>query len=498
MHRFSASAALAAAVTFICPQTVRAGNQTNDLSPLVVGGNPGLLAQILPETYAGPTLPAMNSFAKAQYNGQWLIIGGLSAGMHDLDTGFDPAHQNSEVFVIDPATQQMWHRSLYDATSGLGGEQVDSLSVTNSQFTQIGSRLYIAGGFGNVTGTEVYKTYNFLSAIDLPGMIDWVKGGPGAAASHVRQTSDALFEVTGGEMVTNTNGKTHLIFGQAYPGNYSFRLDGKYTKQVRSFEIVDDGSSVSYTNVIIGAEVEDYRRRDLNAVPIIQKVGGQLVEKTQVLSGVFTIDNGAWTVPVTIDAAGNATEPDPLAPGTFKQGFNGYKCATVGLYSASTDTMHTLLFGGISFQYYDSVLGAVASDPQLPFIHDATDIVTDSAGNMTQFLLPAGFPTMVDAEGDPLFLGTETEFFLKPGIATYANGVIDLDALTGPTVVGYFFGGIASDKPNGGKTRGSNGLFPLVITPVAVVPEPGTLGILMAVAGMLMRRRRSRSPSVYA
>jgi len=344
MEMRSARAAMAAAVLFCTAISARAANQTSDLSPLIIGSNPGLGVQILPESYAGPTLPAMNSFAKAQYNGQWLIMGGLTGGMHDLSTGFDPSHQNSEVFVIDPVTQQMWHRSLGEAGSGLTQEQIDAVSVTNSQFTQIGSRLYIAGGFGNVTGTDVYQTYNFLSAIDLPGMINWVKGGPGSVGSNIRQISDPMFQVTGGEMMTNSNGLSHLIFGQAYPGNYTFRLEGQYTKQVTTFQIVDDGTNLSYSNVSVVGPNDDFRRRDLNVVSIIQKVGGQLVEKTQALSGVFTVDNGAWTVPVTIDAAGNATEPDPLLPGTFKQGFNGYKCATLSLYSAKSDTMHTLLF----------------------------------------------------------------------------------------------------------------------------------------------------------
>jgi len=299
-----------------------------------------------------------------------------------------------------------------------------------------------------------------------------------------------MFQVTGGEMMTNSNGLSHLIFGQAYPGNYTFRLEGQYTKQVTTFQIVDDGTNLSYSNVSVVGPNDDFRRRDLNVVPIIQKVSGQLVEKTQALSGVFTVDNGAWTVPVTIDAAGNATEPDPLLPGTFKQGFNGYKCATLSLYSAKSDTMHTLLFGGISFEFMDPNTGLPASDFQLPFINDATDLVTDSAGNMKQYLLQGSFPAVTDMDGNPLFLGAETEFFLAPGIATYGNGVIDMDALSGPTVVGYFFGGIASDQPNGGATRGSNGLFPVVITPPATVPEPASLLWFTLGAASLWGRRR--------
>jgi hypothetical protein len=477
-------AALAVGVVLACSAIVRADNQTATLSPVVVGDSLPFSMQIQdPLAFATSTPPSLHSFARGSYfepavgHSQWLMIGGMTNGLHSLGgSGFDPASHNETVCVIDPLTQQVWGRSLNDASSGLSTAQVASLRTTNAQYTQKGNRLYIAGGYGWFIepqfGDTVYQTFDNLTAIDLPGLMSWVKTGAGSASSSIRQISDPIVQVTGGEMLTTSNGKTHLVFGQNYEAAYEPRLNGVYTQQVRTFNIVDDGVNLSLGSATYGAVNSDYRRRDLNVVPSIRKENGQTVEKMTALSGVFTTSFGAWTVPVNIDDNGNASEPDATNTATFKQGMNGYRCASINLYSAVSNTSHTLLLGGISYQYVDPTDGQIKGDAQLPFISSCTDIVTDGNGNVTQHLLPGGFPAIVSPNtGQPLLLGAETEFFLRDGIPAYANGVIDLDALTGPTLIGWLFGGIAAEQPNGGPTFGSNAVFPVVISP-NLIPEP--------------------------
>jgi hypothetical protein len=480
-----------------------AANQTPDLSPITIGSSlPFTTTVDNPVSFPGQTLPTLHSFAKASVSigghNQWLLIGGMTNGIHDLGGGgFDPASHNKSIHVIDPVTQQIWSRSIIG--SGLTQDQINSLSTTNAQSTQVGNRLYISGGYGNYidnVGDLYYTTFDRLTAIDLPGMMEWVKTGSGMASAHLRQISDPILRVTGGDMHTTSNGRTHLVFGQDYPDAYEPRLTGIYTRQVRSFTIVDDGTNLSISDAIEHPTNQDFRRRDLNVVPIIDKVGDQYVEKMQALSGVFTSSFGAWTVPVTIDDQGNATQPDPTNPSTFKQGMNGYRCATLGLYSAERDEMHTLLLGGISYQFFNEQLGQFEEDFNLPFVNDCTDIVIDADGNMTQHLLPDLLPEILSpTTGEPYLLGAETRFFLADGIETYGNGVIDLDALTGRTLVGYLYGGIAAVQPNGGPTVGSNALLPVWISPT--VPEPAS-GLLAVVAACVVRSRSLRGEACLA
>lgn len=475
-------------------------NQTATLSPVTIGGS-GAVSLSLGAPIAFPTdsVPTLHSFARAEYfdpaigRTQWLVVGGMTNGMHDLtgNTGFEPAAHNTSAYVIDPVTRQVWSRSLEGAAAGLTEAQLRSLATANAQSSHSSSHLYIAGGYGPSflpNGDVEYSTFDKLSSINLPGMVDWVKTGTGSAASHLRQITDPIFQVTGGDMrTTPSTGRTHLVFGQNYPSAYEPRLNGIYTNQVRSFTIVDDGTSLSVSNVVAHDPQPDFRRRDLNVVPTMRIENGVMVDGLQALAGVFTQSFGVWTVPVDIDANGNATQADPNAPGTLKQGMNSYRSATIGLFSESSGSMHTLLLGGISYQYYDPISGTFLEDLQIPFTGDITELVTTADGVMTQHLLPTQFPEIIAANtGLPYLLGAEAEFFLADGVPTYANGVINLDALTGPTLVGWIYGGIAAEVPNRGPTYASNAVFPVILTPV---PEPASaMWLLICVAARRSRR----------
>jgi hypothetical protein len=225
-----------------------------------------------------------------------------------------------------------------------------------------------------------------------------------------------------------------------------------------------------------------------------------------VLSGVFfrtsppdPNGDGIWTVPVEIDSAGNPTMDDPLDAATFKQGFNGYHSAKLGLFSEATGSMHEILFGGISLQTLDTSTQAVVTDNAMPFINDITSVVIDSAGDYSQHWI-GEFPVINDQTGNRLRFGANAEFFVAEGIETYANGVLKLDALTQPTVIGYIFGGLTSNAPHtrdpntgvpipGVISAASNRIFTVMYTPV---PEPATWCLLLLAAASVSIRRRRR------
>ena len=109
-----------------------------------------------------------------------MLIAGRTNGLHGFsDDGlanFPPRYQNTDVWVIDPASKETWSRSLNDTSSGLTSNEIDSLSSTNTESYQDGNTLFIVGGYVYSRAINNFTTYNALSAIDLPTLVDWVKG----------------------------------------------------------------------------------------------------------------------------------------------------------------------------------------------------------------------------------------------------------------------------------------------------------------------------------
>jgi hypothetical protein len=167
---------------------------------------------------------------------------------------------------------------------------------------------------------------------------------------------------------------------------------------------------------------------------------------------------------------------DPIGPRTFKQGFNNYHSAKLGLFSEASGEMHQLLFGGISLQYLNTQSMQTEYDDALPFINDITSVVIDAAGNYTQHWI-GEFPTIADLQGQRLRFGANAEFFLADGIDTFQNGVIRLDTLTQSTTLGYIYGGLIANGPHTRSgnppavSTASNIIFKVVYVPL---PEPTT------------------------
>jgi hypothetical protein len=492
-HRaVSATSCLTLWLVIACHSITFAAHQTDTFTPVILNGSLPYQISLQRYDFGAADLPTLHSYAAGHHDGKWVLLAGKTNGLHGFETtgpnGFTPETQNREVWVIDPINRQSWHRSLEGAGGGLTTAELNSLTPTNNQFYQRGERLYMTGGYGVQSilgsGTPINGTFDRLSAIDLPGIVDWVMTGTGAAKDHIRQISSPSFRVTGGAMY-EMDGRTHIVFGQDFSGNYNPNKNGTYTNQVRSFDFVDDGTTLSITNASSTAPDPNYRRRDLNVFPVMRPAaGGAHDEGLVVLSGVFTPSFGAWTVPVEIDADGMPSMDDPAQSGTFKQGFNGYHSAKLGLFSEQRGEMHAVLFGGISAQYVNPTTMQVETDNQLPFINDITSVVIDPAGNFDQHWI-GEFPEINDLEGSRLRFGANAEFFLADGIETFENGVIKLDELTRPTTLGYIFGGLMANGPHTrsgnppATSAASNLIFSVVYTPA---PEPA--GLLLAATAL--------------
>ena len=491
-------------VTLAFSGAVCAQDQTTTFSPVTNwAGSYGISLQ----TYdmGSADMPTLQSFASGQYNGQWVMLAGRTNGLHSFTqsgtANFPPAYQNTSVWVIDPVTKQTWTKSLSDVSSGLSAAVINSLSATNTQSYQDGGTLFVSGGYVYDYNANNFTTYNALTAIDLGDVVSWVKGtSSNLAANSVLQTSGSsgFFAVTGGEMI-KTGGTTHLVFGQKFEGPYTPGSNGVYTSQVRSFTVDYDknAGTLSYTQTSVSPDPGDpteFRRRDLNVAPSLMKdmLTGDAVEGITAYAGVFYNGSGVWTVPVEIDADGTPTQADPSAPGTFKQAMNAYASAKLGLYSRTTGEFTEYFFGGITANTYDPETGQLAYDDEYPFTSQITAVTRGQLGNYNQFYI-GEYPTLTDGDGDTLLFGAEAVFFAAEGLPTFANGVIDLDALTANTLLGYIFGGIAADAPNFGNTAASNNVFAVYYT----VPEPSTWA-LIGLAAVFVAARWIKSRRITA
>jgi hypothetical protein len=480
---------------------VAAQNPTGVYTPVQLNSSLPYRVEVRPYPMGQVDVPTLHSYAVGEHDGKFLFISGRTNGLHGFGCcdnpaeNFPPQTQNGDVWVIDFANRQTWRRPLNDPSSGLSEAQILSLSPTNTQYQRLGDTLYITGGYGKTgdgpSGPE-FGTFDRLTAIDIPGLSDWVMNGTGTAADHIRQIPSPvqepdLFRVTGGAMYA-INGRMHLVFGQNFEGPYTPFANGVYTREVRSFDIVDEGGSLSIQNVTRttpSPQQENFHRRDLNVFPVLRPDGsGGTDYGLTALAGVFTAADEAWSVPVEIDDAGQPTMPDPNLPSTFQQGMNVYHSAKLGLYSQAGGEMHELLFGGITLQYLDETTGTIETDINLPFVNDITAVVVDPDGNYSQHHLGM-FPELFDGQGRRLRFGTNADFLAAEDISNpdyqYENGVIRLDELSGETTLGYIFGGIVANAAHtrqspGELSAGSNYVFEVVLI---TVPEPTALAMLL-------------------
>lgn len=447
----------------------------------------------------------LQAYVSGLYKDEYVLLAGRTMGLHGFSGDTFPAiSQNTSVFVLNLTTGATVSRSLTDPSSGLTQEQIDQLSATNVLFFQgDGSNtLYMVGGYGINSATGENETKSVLTAIDLPKLIQWVKGSSKSksAAKCLRQVSHPLLQVTGGVMwQMNPHEPALLGLGQNFQGDYiNTTSNGEYTHQFRPFQILDTGSSLSVYPYPQPLPNPLYRRRDLNIVPALKKTGPSLKQYLVSFGGVFTPgdDFGAWTIPIEIQADGSSKSLDTSNPNTFAQGMNSYTCPNVGLFSEKTGDMYTLLFGGISFLYsinggFYSPGGSFCQDSGLGFTNDVTTIRIDASGNYQQYFMNATYPTIattfgscpaptfpitcsnVTSQSSPnLLFGASATFLQVPNLPYYPNSVVALDSLgSKPVLLGYIVGGIASSaaetcsETGGVDTQPSSIIFSVTLIP---------------------------------
>ena len=386
--------------------------------------------QVLIEPLSIDNVGGLQSFAFAQHQGKWLVFGGRLDGLHRRQpfASFDVAGNNNQIWVIDPVSKQKWTATL----SNLSTDLQEQLSSTNMQFHQEGERLYLIGGYGYHQATSNRKTFNFITAVNVPDLMQAIIDGK-SIQSFFRQQSDSKFSVTGGHL-KKINQSYYLVGGNKFDGNYNPMGNPTYTQEytnsIHKFNILDNGTTFSIQHVSTWTDTKQLRRRDYNVVPQIDKNGAECLTA---FSGVFQekVDL-PFLNSVFIDSLGYVPDTN------FQQYYNHYHCAVLPVYDANKKEMHSVFFGGIA-QYYDSA-GILVQDNNVPFVKTIARVTRDSNGKMAEYKLPIEMPSL---------LGAGAEFIADKNIPQYENEVLKLNQFTQDTTfVGYIYGGISSTAAN--------------------------------------------------
>ena len=381
---------------------------------------------LTPVTVSG--LPGLHSYAFGQHNGKWLIIGGRKDGMHARQpfNAFPGSQNNTNIYVVDIATQQTWTASVNTLVTGLK----EQLQSTNMNFYQDGNALYIIGGYAFAASANDHITFDKLTSIDVSGLISAVVNGT-VISSYFKQITNANFAITGGQLGKIGN-EFYLVGGQKFDGRYNPMNNPTFTQtysnSIRKFEIDNSGVQLSINNYTSIADGVHLHRRDYNLLPQVFP-NGEL--GYTISSGVFQINADLpFLYPVDIKASGYFPQTG------FNQYLSNYHSGKANLYDATNNNMHNLFFGGISQYYYNN--GTLVQDNTVPFVKTISRTKRAFDGSLTEYKLPVEMPNLK---------GSGAEFIPNENLPHFSNEVIKLSDITATEfVIGHLFGGIQSSS----------------------------------------------------
>ncbi|NOY96146.1 MAG: T9SS type A sorting domain-containing protein [Chlorobi bacterium] len=401
--------------------------------------------------------PNVHSFSWGKTSdGKWLIIGGRIDGLHQrqANSSFPESNNNKDVYVIGPNNNQVWNTSL----STLPASIYEQLQSTNQEFYQRGNILYIIGGYGYSATQNDHVTFPYLTAVNVDGLANAVINNSGIVP-YFRQITDTNFAVTGGQLGFLDN-MFYLCGGQYFKGRYNpmgpnsgAGFIQKYTNEIRKFEIVDDGTTITLNNYTAYNDTNNLHRRDYNMSPQIFPNG---VHGFTMFSGVFQyIANIPWLNSVDITNTGYTVNND------FTQYLSQYHSAKMPVYDAANNTMHTIFFGGMSQYTLDSDNNLVQDD-NVPFVKTISKVTRFNDGSMIESKLDVEMPGLLGSGAEFIPI-TDDNLFID-------NEIINLNKLPQENIlVGYIYGGIESSQDNiffindGTQSSASNQIFKVYI-----------------------------------
>lgn len=378
-----------------------------------------------------PDMPGVHSFAQAQHEGKWLILGGRLDGLHARQPfNAFPAGSNNTLMTVVDIEEATVHTASVDV---LAPEVAEQLQSSNMNFHQVGDVLYVVGGYAYSASAEDHMTYPRLTALSVSGFIDAVvQGGPFDGLYD--SVEDDSFAVTGGHL-NRLGDQLALVGGHRFDGRYNPMghptYTQEYTNAIRLFSASFEDGVLAVGPIETWSDEVHLHRRDYNLLPFKTSDG---TSGLTLFSGVFQInENLPYLYPVSITEQGH----EPVTE--FNQHLSQYHSGCVSLYGQQTGQTHSLFFGGMSqFQFNEN--NQLVEDPLVPFVNTISRVVRHSDGSFEEFQLPETMDGL---------LGTSAGFFTADGIPLDANtDLVLMDDLGESLTLGYLVGGINSGQIN--------------------------------------------------
>ena len=375
-------------------------------------------------------LPGLHSYAFAQHDGKWLIIGGRKDGLHARTpfTSFPASENNTDIVVIDPTGKQFWKSSV----TALPTDIKEQLQSTNMNFFQHNDTLTIIGGYGFSATANNHITHPRITTLIVSSVIEAIAQNANIAP-YFKTIKDERFANTGGQL-GRMGELYYLVGGQRFDGRYNPMNNPTFTQtyatEIKKFRINNSGSSISVSDVTNVVDAIHLRRRDYNLVPQIFPDGE---EGYMISSGVFqsTIDL-PFLYPVEIRKNSYA----PVT--TFNQYLSHYHSPKAALYDAEKNHMYSIFFGGLSQYYYTD--GNLIKDDAVPFVKTISMVVRTADNTLTEYKLAVEMPALK---------GTGAEFIPNRELPHTSSEVIKLSEIQADEfILGYIYGGVVSPTLN--------------------------------------------------
>ncbi len=472
--------------------------------------------------HLNPNLPNLHSFVHATYEDKIVLIGGRRLGLHSINYNFTEQSANKVIYVLDThgwQTPENWtvdsarYNKVAKTDPSSGFNFPEHLYANNMEFFSKNNVVYMIGGVLTTNSQQGFSP-EVMTAVNLPDLISAVKGSTPMPVGAVRQTTNSVLDLTGGELGVLRD-TVYLFFGWNV---------NNYSHQIRSFTYTDDipnkKLSIQFNplcntcwdgvtdtcSVSSACNIGNFRRRDGSMSAMIDP--SSTSPFFMYYSGVFKNGNTNFDTPIWV-TNNSAVEQ------SFQMRGNVYTCKVVSTYSSKLKSSFATLLGGITNVKYanDVALPALLSAANstvfvpdtnnfltVPFSNRFTTLSIDEKKTIRQFLLPDSFPitqapitlptytftkvkdsTFTVPKGSRVFNGAESEIFWNyPQNLNLGNDIIDLDGLFAQnqqgSSVGYLYGGILSVVPNvnmNNKTNfqsrvtiASNRIFEIKIVPV--------------------------------